>query len=94
MSFTNFGSGATQSFGGEYLELVPNEKIVHTDKFDDKNLAGEMVTTITFTRVMVGTELSVVQEGIPSAIPAEMCYLGWQESLNLLTLLVEANIPS
>jgi uncharacterized protein YndB with AHSA1/START domain len=93
MSFTTFGSGQVQSFGGEYLELVPNERIVHTDRFDDANLPGEMTTTVTFKEVSVGTELNVTQEGIPAAIPAEMCYLGWQESLNLLTLLVEADIP-
>jgi uncharacterized protein YndB with AHSA1/START domain len=93
MSFTNFGNGQEQSFGGEYLDLVPNEKIVHTDRFDDANLPGEMTTTITLREVSVGTELNVVQEGIPAAIPAEMCYLGWQQSLSLLTLLVEAEIP-
>ena len=93
MSFTNFGNGQTQSFGGEYVDLVHNEKIVHTDRFDDANLPGEMTTTITFKKVSVGTDITVVQEGIPEAIPAEMCYLGWQESLNLLKLLVEANIP-
>ncbi|HTH51216.1 MAG TPA: SRPBCC family protein, partial [Pyrinomonadaceae bacterium] len=82
MSFTNFGTGQVQSFGGEYLDLVPNEKIVHTDRFDDANLSGEMTTTITFKKVSVGTDVTVVQEGIPEAIPAEMCYLGWQESLN------------
>ena len=93
MSFTNFGAGKSHSFGGVYLELVPNEKIVHTDKFDDPNMAGEMRTTITFKKVMVGTEVNITQAGIPAAIPAEMCYLGWQESLNLLALLVEADIP-
>ena len=93
MSFTNFGTGEQQSFGGEYLELIENEKIVHTDKFDDSSLAGEMKTTITFKQVLVGTEVKITQEGIPAAIPAEMCYLGWQESLNLLALLVEANVP-
>ena len=93
MSFTTFGTDQEQSFGGEYIELVPNEKIVHTDRFDDVNLPGEMTTTITFKKVSVGTDLTVVQEGIPEAIPAEMCYLGWQESLDLLKLLVEANIP-
>ena len=92
MSFTNFSSGSSHSFGGEYLELVPNERIRHTDKFDDANLPGEMVTTVRLKRVFCGTELSVVQEGIPSAIPAEACYLGWQESLTLLTQLVEAEI--
>jgi uncharacterized protein YndB with AHSA1/START domain len=93
MQFTNLGSGSTHAFGGEYLELVPGERIIHTDRFDDPNLPGEMRTTITFKKVMVGTELSVVQEGIPAVIPTEMCYLGWQESLQLLALLVEAEIP-
>jgi uncharacterized protein YndB with AHSA1/START domain len=93
MSFTNFSSGNSHSFGGEYLELVPNERIRHTDTFDDPNLPGEMQTTISLKQVSVGTELSIVQEGIPEAIPAEACYLGWQESLTLLALLVEAEIP-
>ncbi len=93
MSFTNFSSGHSHSFGGTYLELVPNERIRHTDRFDDPNLPGEMRTTITFTPVSCGTELQVVQEGIPDVIPVEQCYLGWQESLVLLTLLVEADIP-
>jgi len=93
MSFTNFSSGHSHSFGGEYLELVPNERIRHTDKFDDPNLPGEMKVTVSIKQVSVGTELNVTQEGIPDAIPAEACYLGWQESLNLLTLLVEAEIP-
>lgn len=93
MSFTNFTTGGSHSFGGEYLELVPNERIRHTDKFDDPNLAGEMITTITLTAVSVGTEVTIVQEGIPEQIPAEACYLGWQESLTLLALLVEAEIP-
>jgi uncharacterized protein YndB with AHSA1/START domain len=93
MSFTNFSSGSSHSFGGEYLELVPNERIVHTDKFDDPNLPGEMQTTISLKKVFCGTELNVVQEGIPSMIPAEACYLGWQESLTLLAQLVEAEIP-
>lgn len=93
MSFTNFTSGNSHSFGGEYLELVPNERIRHTDKFDDPNLPGEMQVTISLTQVSVGTELAIVQEGIPEAIPAEACYLGWQESLTLLALLVEAEIP-
>jgi len=92
MSFTNLHTGQSHSFGGEYLELVPNERIRHTDKFDDPNLPGEMITTVKLRRVFCGTELSVVQEGIPSAIPAEACYLGWQESLTLLTQLVEAEI--
>jgi uncharacterized protein YndB with AHSA1/START domain len=93
MSFTNFGTGGSHSFGGKYLELVPNERIRHTDRFDDPGLPGEMTTTISLKKVSVGTEVSVVQEGIPEAIPAEACYLGWQESLTLLTLLVEAEIP-
>ena len=93
MSFTNFGSGASHSFGGEYLELVPGERIVHTDKFDDPNMPGEMKTTIEFAKVMVGTEVNITQEGVPAVIPAEACYMGWQESLNLLALLVEADIP-
>ena len=93
MSFTNFTSGKSHSFGGEYLELVPNERIRHTDKFDDPNLPGEMVVTVTLKKVIVGTELNVVQEGIPDVIPAEACVLGWQESLTLLAKLVEAEIP-
>ena len=93
MSFTNFSSGNGHSFGGKFLELVPNERIRHTDKFDDPNLPGEMQTTITFKKVLVGTELNVVQEGIPAAIPPEACYLGWQESLTLLAQLVEPEIP-
>ena len=93
MSFTNFSSGNSHSFGGEYLELVPNERIRHTDKFDDPNLPGEMQTTISLKKVSCGTELNVVQEGIPSMIPVEACYLGWQESLTLLSQLVEAEIP-
>jgi len=93
MSFTNFGSGSSHSFGGEYLELVPGKRIVHTDRFDDPNLPGEMVTTIALVKVSCGTELHVTQEGVPSAIPPEMCYLGWQESLTLLALVVEPEIP-
>ena len=93
MSFANFTSGKSHSFGGEYLELVPNEKIRHTDKFDDPNLPGEMVVTITLQKVLVGTEMNIVQEGIPDVIPAEACTLGWQESLALLAKLVEAEIP-
>jgi uncharacterized protein YndB with AHSA1/START domain len=93
MSFTNFTSGKSHSFGGEYLELVPNERIRHTDKFDDPNLPGEMVVTVTLKKVIVGTELNIVQEGIPDVIPAGACMLGWQESLALLTKLVEAEIP-
>ncbi|MBI5899206.1 MAG: SRPBCC family protein [Rhodocyclales bacterium] len=93
MSFTNFSSGATHSFGGGYLELVPNERIRHTDGFDDPNLPGMMVTTIVLRGVSCGTEVHIVQEGIPEAIPTEACYLGWQESLLLLGQLVEAEIP-
>lgn len=92
MSFTNFPTGSSHSFGGEYLELTPYERIRHTDKFDDPNLPGEMRTTISLTQVSCGTELNVVQEGIPEAIPVEACYLGWQESLTLLSQLVEAEI--
>ena len=93
MSFTNFGNGQSHSFGGTYVELIPNERLRYTDKFDDPNLPGEMVTTVTLKKVFCGTELNVVQEGIPDAIPAEACYLGWQESLTLLAKLVEADIP-
>jgi uncharacterized protein YndB with AHSA1/START domain len=93
MSFTNFSTGHSHSFGGKFLELVANERIRHTDAFDDPNLPGEMQTTISLKEVSCGTQLNVVQEGIPSAIPAEMCYLGWQESLALLARLVEAEIP-
>lgn len=93
MSFTNFTTGHSHSFGGEYLELAPNERIVHTDTFDDPNLPGTMKTTVSLKKVSVGTELSVVQEGIPDLIPTEACYLGWQESLVLLAKLVEAEIP-
>jgi len=93
MSFTNFTTGSGHSFGGEFLELVPGERIVHTDRFDDPNLPGEMVTTVTLRKVLCGTELQVTQEGVPSMIPTEMCYLGWQESLTLLALLVDPEIP-
>jgi uncharacterized protein YndB with AHSA1/START domain len=93
MSFTNFTSGASHSFGGTYLELVPNERIRHTDRFDDPNLPGEMQVTITLKQVSCGTELAIVQEGIPDVIPPEACCLGWQESLTLLAQLVEAEIP-
>ena len=93
MSFTNFTTEKSHSFGGEYLELTPNERIRHTDRFDDANLPGEMQTTITLKQVSVGTELNIVQEGVPAVIPAEACYLGWQESLTLLAKLVEAEIP-
>ena len=93
MSFTNFGSGKSHSFGGTYLDLIPGEKIRHTDKFEDANLPGEMHTTVTLKKVFCGTEMAVVQEGIPDVIPAEACYLGWQESLELLAKLVEPEIP-
>lgn len=93
MSFTNFTTGKRHFFGGEYLELVPNERICHTDKFDDPNLPGLMHVTITFKKVSCGTEVNIKQEGIPDIIPAEACYLGWQESLALLAKLVEAEIP-
>ena len=93
MSFTNFTTGKSHSFGGTYLELKPYERIRYTDKFDDPNMAGEIQTTITFKKVSCGTEVRIVQEGVPDAIPAEACYLGWQESLTLLAKLVEAEIP-
>ena len=93
MAFTNFATGHSHSFGGRYLELVPHERIRYTDKFDDPNLPGEMQTTITFNKVSCGTELNIVQEGVPAVIPSEACYLGWQESLSLLAKLVEAEIP-
>lgn len=93
MSFLNFSTGNSHSFGGEYLEIVPNEKLKYSDRFDDPNLPGEMITTVTLKAVSCGTELFVTQEGIPAAIPAEMCYLGWQESLEKLKKLVEPNIP-
>ena len=93
MSFTNFTSGTSHSFGGEYLELVPHERIRHTDRFDDPNLPGEMLVTVTLKPVSVGTEVNIVQEGLPDVIPPEACYLGWQESLTLLAKLVEAEIP-
>lgn len=93
MSFTNFTSGHSHAFGGKFLELIPNERIRHSDTFDDPNLTGTMTTTITLTTVSVGTEVNVVQEGIPAAIPVDGCYLGWQESLALLAKLVEAEIP-
>jgi uncharacterized protein YndB with AHSA1/START domain len=93
MSFTNLGTGHSHSFGGEYLELVPNERIRHTDSFDDPNLPGTMQVTVTLKKVSCGTELDIVQEGIPGVIPVEACHLGWQESLALLAQLVEAEIP-
>ncbi len=93
MSFRNFTTGASHSFGGEYRELVPGERLRYTDKFDDPNLRGEMQTTITLKKVSCGTELNIVQEGLPDVIPPEDCYLGWQESLVLLAKLVETNVP-
>jgi len=93
MSFTNFSTGKGESFGGEYLKLVPSKKISYSDKFDDPNLPGEMTTTVTLLPVSCGTELVIVQEGVPEAIPLEMCYLGWQESLAQLANLVEPEIP-
>ena len=93
MSFANFNSGNELSFGGEYLELVPNERIRYTDKFDDPNLPGEIQVTVVLTKVLCGTEINIVQEGIPEVIPVEMCYLGWQESLAQLATLVEPEIP-
>jgi uncharacterized protein YndB with AHSA1/START domain len=93
MSFTNFTTGRSHAFGGRYLELVPHERIRHTDTFDDPNLPGEMQTAVSLERVSCGTEVNIVQEGIPETIPAEACYLGWQESLTLLAQLVEAEIP-
>ena len=93
MSFTNFSTGRSHSFGGEYLELTPHERIRYTDRFDDPNLPGEMQVTVTLKKVSCGTELNIVQEGIPAVIPAEACYLGWQESLILLAKLVEVDIP-
>jgi uncharacterized protein YndB with AHSA1/START domain len=92
MSFTNFTTGNTHSFGGKYLELVPHERIRYTSKFDDPGLPGEMITTVSLTKTSVGTDMKVVQENIPAVIPEEACYLGWQESLTLLTKLVEAEI--
>lgn len=93
MSFTNFTTGNGHSFGGTYLELVPNERIVYTDAFDNPHLPGQMQTTITLKKVSVGVEVNIVQEGVPDVIPPEACYLGWQESLVLLGKLVEAEIP-
>ncbi len=93
MSFTNFTTGSSHSFGGKYLELVPNERIRHTDAFDDPNLPGTMQVTIELGKVSCGTELKITQEGVPDVIPAESCYLGWQESLVLLAKLVEAEVP-
>ena len=93
MSFTNFTTGKSHSFGGTYVELDPHERIRYTDKFDDPNLPGEMQTTITLKEISCGTEVTIVQEGLPAAIPAEACYLGWQESLISLAKLVEAEVP-
>lgn len=93
MSFTNFSTGKSHSFGGEYLELVPQERIRYTDRFDDPNLPGEIQTIVTLKKVSCGTELNIVQDGVPDIIPAEACYVGWQESLNLLAKLVEPEIP-
>jgi uncharacterized protein YndB with AHSA1/START domain len=93
MSFTNFSTGNSHSFGGEYLEIKPHELIKYTDQFDDPTLPGQMITTVQLKSVLCGTELNIVQEGIPDAIPIEMCYLGWQESLEKLKKLVEPNIP-
>ncbi len=93
MSFTNFTTGNSQAFGGAYVELIPGERIRYTDAFEDPNLPGEMQTTVSLKQLSLGTELSIVQEGIPDAIPVEACYLGWQESLILLAKLVEAEIP-
>ncbi len=93
MSFANFGTGDGHAFGGEYLELVPNEKLRYTDRFDDPNLPGTLTVTVALKKVLCGTELNVLQEGIPDAIPVEMCYLGWQESLEQLAKLVEPEIP-
>ena len=93
MSFANFTTGNGHSFGGEYLEIIPNERLRYSDKFDDPNLPGEMVVTVALTKVSCGTEINITQEGIPAMIPVEMCYLGWQESLEQLTALVEPEIP-
>lgn len=93
MSFTNFSTGNSHSFGGTYLDVKPNEFLKYTDQFDDPNLPGEMITSVTLRKVIGGTEMKITQDGIPSAIPAEMCYLGWQESLDKLVKLVEPEIP-
>jgi uncharacterized protein YndB with AHSA1/START domain len=94
MSFTNFTTDKSHSFGGNYLELVPHERIRYTDRFDDPNLPGEMLVTVTLNKVSCGTEINIVQEGVPAVIPADACYLGWQESLSQLTKLVEPDIPN
>lgn len=93
MSFTNFSTGSSQSFGGEYIEIVPNKLLKYTDRFDDPNMSGQIISTFEFREVLCGTELLVTQEGIPEVIPVEFCYLGWQESLDKLKRLVETNIP-
>lgn len=93
MSFTNFTTNSSQSFGGEYLEIIPNVMLKYSDQFDDPNLPGQMITTIQLKPVLCGTELTIIQEGIPDIIPTEMCYLGWQDSLEKLKKLVEPNIP-
>ena len=93
MSFTNFSNGQSHSFGGDFVELIPNERLVYTDKFDDPNMPGEMRTTVDIKQVSVGVEINIVQEGIPDMIPVEACYLGWQQSLAQLALLVEPDIP-
>ncbi len=93
MSFTNFGTGKSSSFGGKYLELKPHERIRYTDRFDDPNLPGEMQVTVSLQKVISGTDVSIVQEGIPAVIPVEFCYMGWQESLSLLAHVVEPEIP-
>jgi len=93
MSFTNFGTGKSHSFGGTYLELIPNKKLRHNDQFDDPNLPGTMEVTVTLRKVLCGTDVSIVQTGIPAAIPVEFCYAGWQESLVLLAQLVDPEIP-
>jgi uncharacterized protein YndB with AHSA1/START domain len=94
MSFTNFANGGSHAFGGKFVEMVPGEKLRYTDTFEDPNLPGEMTVTITFKKVSVGTDVSIVQEGVPAVIPPEACYLGWQESLTMLANLVEADIPA
>ncbi|EIQ01489.1 hypothetical protein OpiT1DRAFT_00059 [Opitutaceae bacterium TAV1] len=94
MSFTNFGTGQSHSFGGNFLEMIPGERLRYTDKFDDPNLPGEMQVTVTLKKVSCGTEVNIEQEGVPAVIPAEMCYLGWQESLIQLARLVEPEIPN
>ncbi|UYN96343.1 MAG: SRPBCC family protein [Enhydrobacter sp.] len=93
MSFTNFTTGKSHSFAGEYLELIPSERLRYTDRFDDPNLPGTITVTVTLKKVSVGTEMNIVQEGVPAVIPAEACHLGWRDSLALLALLVEAEIP-